>query len=72
MLQSTAKEISAETNPKLAKKVDTKLKDISQRFNKISEKVFKRCQLLEEVIYFFAKNLLYIIYYIICSDKEDI
>lgn len=54
MLKSTAKEISTEANPKLAKKVDTKLKDISQRFDKISEKVFKRCQLLEEVIYLFV------------------
>ncbi|GBM08725.1 Dystonin, partial [Araneus ventricosus] len=49
MLASSAKEISSDANPKLVKKVDTKLKDISQRFVKLCEKISKRWALLEEV-----------------------
>ncbi|CAL1261306.1 unnamed protein product [Larinioides sclopetarius] len=49
MLASSAKEISSDANPKLLKKVDTKLKDISQRFDKLCEKISKRWALLEEV-----------------------
>ncbi|GFR20379.1 plectin [Trichonephila clavata] len=49
MLNTSAKEISSDANPKLAKKVDAKLKDISQRFDKLKEKISKRLSLLEEV-----------------------
>lgn len=51
MLFSSAKELNDATNPKLVKKVDTKITDISQRFDKLCEKISKRGTLLEQVIY---------------------
>lgn len=51
MLFSSAKELNDATNPKLLKKVDTKVTDISQRFDKLCEKISKRGTLLEQVIY---------------------
>ncbi|GFV28802.1 dystonin [Trichonephila clavipes] len=49
MLSTSAKEISSDANPKLAKKVDAKLIDISRRFDKLKERISKRLSLLEEV-----------------------
>lgn len=49
MLFSSAKELTDAANPKLIKKVDIKLKDISQRFEKLCERISKRGSLLEQV-----------------------
>lgn len=53
MLFSSAKELNDATNPKLVKKVDTKITDIFQRFDKLCEKISKRGTLLEQVIHVF-------------------
>ncbi|XP_054709316.1 LOW QUALITY PROTEIN: microtubule-actin cross-linking factor 1, isoforms 1/2/3/4/5-like [Uloborus diversus] len=49
MLYSSSKEVSDNSNPKLAKKVDYKMKDISLRFEKLCERISKRGTLLEEI-----------------------
>ncbi|XP_073988678.1 dystonin-like protein short stop isoform X7 [Rhodnius prolixus] len=47
---SQAKSLVAQaTNPRLAKRIDTKLKDILSRYEKLSERASKRSELLTEV-----------------------
>lgn len=56
MLFSSAKELNDATNPKLVKKVDAKITDIYQRFDKLCEKISKRGILLEQVIYIYISR----------------
>ncbi|XP_035222927.1 uncharacterized protein LOC118195713 [Stegodyphus dumicola] len=49
MLLSTASELTNNANPKLVRKVDSKVKEISKRFDKLCEKITKRGNLLEEI-----------------------
>ncbi|XP_076359129.1 dystonin-like [Tachypleus tridentatus] len=49
-ITASAKDLSKGSNQRLAKKVETKVKDINTRFDKLSEKSQKRGILLEEVV----------------------
>lgn len=48
-LNISSRELMSSSNQRLAKKVEAKLKDLNSRFEKVSEKVSKRGELLEEV-----------------------
>ncbi|XP_067121193.1 microtubule-actin cross-linking factor 1, isoforms 1/2/3/4/5-like isoform X3 [Centruroides vittatus] len=48
-LNSSAQKLVESSNQKLVKKIEAKLKDILNRFDKLSDKVSKRGELLEEI-----------------------
>nr|QVD39310.1 Dystonin [Schistocerca gregaria] len=48
--QSAQELIATASNPRLAKKIDVKLKDVTSRFEKLSERTLRRTELLEDTL----------------------
>lgn len=60
-VNDSARELLNSSNQRLAKKIESKLKEANLRFEKLCEKAQKRSDLLEEVSFYFY--LIYFIFY---------
>lgn len=54
-VNDSARELLNSSNQRLAKKIESKLKEVNLRFEKLCEKAQKRSELLEDVSLFYVR-----------------